>query len=145
MLEENNKMRTLFTILIIIHGLIHLIGFGQTFKSAYFKMSNYQISNFAGIIWLLGALLFILAGLLYIIKSEFWWTVGFIALAISQVLIILFWKDAKFGTIPNVIILLVCIVACSNFYFNQKINEEISQLFLETKHIIQYCKRVYFA
>ncbi|WP_297090464.1 DUF6544 family protein [uncultured Draconibacterium sp.] len=127
-------MRKLCIILITLHGLIHLIGFIQTFKITDFKMLNHPISKVIGIMWLLGVLLFILVSVMYILKSEFWWLAGFIAIFISQILIILFWQEAKLGIIPNIIILLACIVACSNFYFNQKVNEELSQLFIEAKY-----------
>ncbi|MFH1159617.1 MAG: hypothetical protein V1733_01545 [bacterium] len=63
-------------------------------------------SSVAGGFWLLTAILFLLAAALYLLKPGFWWIPGAMAVMLSQILIILSWKDARFGTIANVIILL---------------------------------------
>jgi uncharacterized membrane protein len=43
------------------------------------------------------------------LKKDAWPILAIIAALISQVLIIAVWKDAKFGTIANLIVLLVAI------------------------------------
>jgi hypothetical protein len=46
--------------------------------------------------------------------------------------VICFWQDAKFGTIANVIILAVAVVALGGFQFNRKVSQEINQMFSST-------------
>lgn len=62
-----------------------------------------------GLLWLSAAIMFVIFGILYAANFHYAWLVGLIAVLISQVLVILFWKDAKFGTIANIIILAVII------------------------------------
>ena len=53
--------------------------------------------------------------------------------AVSQVLIILFWKDAKFGTVMNVAILLVSILSLGHYSFQQQVQQETSYLLSQHK------------
>jgi len=124
-------MRIPLIILIFLHGLIHLISFSQAFGFANFKLQIHTVPRTLEVIGLLVGLLFILAGLMFLLKNEFWWIVGFIAIIVSQLLIIFIWQDAKFGTLPNLIILVTIIIAYSNNSFKQKVDKEVSQLFLK--------------
>ena len=121
--------RIIFIIIIGFHGLIHLMGFVKAFNFAETKELTQPISKFLGLIWLLALLLFISALIQYLIKNEFWWLTAIIGILVSQTLIITFWQDAKFGTIPNVIILLVSIIAFAEFSFNLNVSREIDKMF----------------
>jgi hypothetical protein len=46
----------------------------------------------------------------FLLKKEWWWIIAVPAMVLSQILIILYRKDAKFGTIANVIMLAAMIV-----------------------------------
>ena len=84
-------------------------------------------------VWLLTACLF-WAGLLgYILKRDGWTVLVFIALGVSQLLIVLFWKDAKFGTIANIMILLVTLPVYGNQRFRELIKEERENLMSKFK------------
>ena len=50
---------------------------------------------------------------------------GIGAVVISQILIFSFWQDARFGTIPNVIILLVALVGFAHWQFEQTYQKEV--------------------
>ena len=126
-------MRILLTVLIFLHGLIHLIGFSHAFKLTNFKLIAHPVSRIVGILWLLACLLFILAGMVHAIKNEFWWITGFIAIIVSQILILFFWENARFGTIPNLIILMECILAYASFNFIQKVDSEVFQMISGTE------------
>lgn len=132
--------KILFLILLVLHGFIHLMGFVKAFNLAEIKELTLPISKPVGIIWLLTFLFFIVASVQYFSKNDFWWSAAFIGLLVSQTLIILYWQDAKFGTIPNIIIIIAVILSYAHFSFNQKVNDEISLLFQnvinEEKYIV---------
>lgn len=104
-------MKIFFLILMFLHGLIHLMGFSKAFGYAELSQLSLPISRPAGLIWLLATLLFLLAAILWITKQESWWWIGGIAILISQVLVIIYWKDARAGTIANLLLLLPVIIA----------------------------------
>ncbi len=113
-------MRIAFIVILVIHGLIHLLGFVKAFGLANVKQLTQTISKPFGGLWLLACILFVVTALMYLSKNGYWWLPGFIAVLISQILIILYWQDAKFGTIANVIILAVSIIGFANWsYFNK--------------------------
>jgi len=117
-------MRIAFILLVGIHGIIHLFGFLKAFDFIEFKALTQSISKPMGIIWLIAFCLFIITTILIIFKSSYWWLFGITAVLISQLLIILFWHDAKFATILNILILIVSIMAFSNFNFKKNLISE---------------------
>lgn len=117
-------MRIAFIILIALHGGIHLFGFFKAFGISEFNAINQPISRISGIFWLLTSILFLLSGILILIRNDSWWISGFLALIFSQGLIISYWSDAKFGFIANMIILIVIIGAYARQNFKNEIREE---------------------
>ena len=109
-------MRVAFVVLVMIHGIIHLFGFLKAFKLSQFKQLTLPISTGYGIIWLTAAILFIVFAILFL-TNEYWWAFGLVAVTVSQVLLIIFWKDAKFGTILNVLILVTSVVGAIGWIF----------------------------
>ena len=107
-------MKTFFFIIIVAHGLIHLLGFVKAFNFAEVSQLTQQISKPAGAMWLTAAFLFIVAALLYSLGWEYWWVIGTPAVLLSQTMIFLSWNDAKFGTIATVIILIPLVVSIAN-------------------------------
>ena len=104
-------MRTLLFFVIVVHGLIHLLGFVKAFRLAPVSQLAQDISRPAGLFWLLAAALFLVAGALLIARNDSWWIPAAVAVAISQVLVIAAWGDARFGTVANVIVLLALVPA----------------------------------
>ncbi len=121
-------MKIIFTILILVHGLIHLMGFMQAFQFIEFKELTMQVAKPAGLVWLTAFLLLIATGALFVTGSKFWWLAGIAAVVVSQVIIIAFWQDAKFGTIPNILILAGCIIGFGYFSFNRSLQEDINSV-----------------
>lgn len=117
-------MRIALTILIGIHGIIHLFGFFKAFGISEFNAISQPIPKAFGIIWFLTFLLFAITVILIVVHSNYWWITGFLAVIISQVLIFNYWSDAKFVAIANVIILLATIIGYSSFNFKDKIKKE---------------------
>jgi prepilin signal peptidase PulO-like enzyme (type II secretory pathway) len=100
----------IFIFFMFVHGIIHFLGFGKAFGYGNINQLSQEISKPIGIVWLLVGLLFVLAAVLSITQKDFWSYFALIAAVLSQILIILNWQDAKFGTIPNILILAVIII-----------------------------------
>ncbi|SFN37486.1 hypothetical protein SAMN04487989_1019 [Bizionia echini] len=121
-------MRIALTLVIGIHGIIHLLGFLKAFGLSEFNSISLPISKPLGLIWLLTFILFTSSTILLIVRSDYWWITGFTGVIISQYLILNNWSDAKFGTILNLIILISTLIAYSTFSFNNKIKDETTKM-----------------
>lgn len=124
--------KLLLSALLFIHGFIHLIGF-----TAGFGLSD--IKGFSGktiiplsatatkvlaILWLLTFVLFLVAALGYILHRQWWWMFCAAAIVVSQLLIIIYWKDAKVGTIANLLLVLPVMFAYGSYrFFNTAVTE----------------------
>ncbi len=107
-------MKTLLLIIILIHALIHLLGFFKAFQIFEINQLNQPITKFAGIFWLTAAILFLLSFIFLLLHNQTWWIIAFTAVVLSQIMIFQSRPDAKFGTIANLIILLPVIVSFLN-------------------------------
>lgn len=123
-------LRSIFIILVLVHGLIHFMGFTKGFKLAEIEQLSMPINKPQGVLWFITGLLFVLAAIVYSLKVQWWWIPATAAIVFSQILIILFWKDAKFGTIANAVILLVTLAAYGNWSFKTMVQNE-TRSFLE--------------
>lgn len=121
-------MRIAFLIIVFLHGVIHSLGFLKGFQLKEIKELSLPLSKSMGLVWLVATALFVLYGALYLVNNKYAWLIGFLAVAVSQVLIILYWKDAKFGTIPNIVILIVSIMAYGHFNFQSLVKSETIKL-----------------
>lgn len=133
-IERNQKVRIAFVIIIGLHGLIHLLGFAKAFGLAEIRELTQLVSKPMGALWLLSAVLFLATGLVYTTGSSHWWLLGIAATLISQVLIAYFWKDAKFGTLPNVLILLVSVIAYADFSIAKTVRTEVDHVLTQMDH-----------
>ncbi|MBX7107581.1 MAG: hypothetical protein K1X61_02935 [Chitinophagales bacterium] len=105
----------LFSFLLFIHGCIHLAGFAKGTGIAKVAAIQSGISKGAGLLWLLTALLMIISSISVLAGMQHWWITAVPAALLSQLLIFNAWKDAKFGTAANVIILLAALLAGTDF------------------------------
>lgn len=121
-------IKYLFALIMLIHGLIHFMGFAKAFNYGNMTQLTRSISKNNGILWFLVAFLFIVATVLFLIKKESWPYVAICAAIISQILLITVWKDAKFGTIANAIILIAAIagMGVQNFEAHFKNDVELN-------------------
>jgi len=101
-------------VVLVLHGLIHLMGFAKAFGFADLPQLVLPISKPMGVLWLLAALLFVAVSVLLLTAPRVFWASGLVAIAISQGVIFASWRDAKFGTLANVIAL----VAAANAWFS---------------------------
>lgn len=121
-----NIPKYIFGFVLLVHGLIHLIGFAKAFQLARIDQLSMSISKPLGLVWLLTGIFFIVTFALAILKKEWWPILAIIAIVVSQVLIIIFWKDVKFGTIANIIILMVSITGFATIQFGNSYKKDVS-------------------
>lgn len=134
-LKELYRMRHFFLFILIIHGFIHIHGLSKGYAGGLAAPAKAVIFSFGhtGIWWLAAFLLFILSAVIFFYNNTLWWLPAIAAVFLSQVLIVLFWKDAKWGTIANLIILLVAIAALAEWNFTRAVNREINALLASVK------------
>ncbi len=104
-------MRIAFVVLLVIHGAIHLLGFAKAFRLAEINQLAQPIGRALGSVWLLAALLMFATAAAFYASPKHWWLVGCVALLVSQIVIVTSWRDAKFGTLPNVILLVPLVLS----------------------------------
>ncbi len=110
-------MRAITLMILALHSLIHLPGFLQAFGIASFDALTLTIGRGAGLAWFAVALLLFASVLAGAMRLPGWWILAASGLLFSQVLIVTFWGDAKYGTVVNVVasLLLVLTVARQRF------------------------------
>jgi hypothetical protein len=116
----------------LVHGLIHFMGFAKAYNYGSITQLTKYISKPAGLFWLIAAILFIVGVLLFLLKKESWPYIAVIGAVISQILIIAVWKDAKFGSILNIIILLVAIASFATYHFERKFEADVKRHIAQT-------------
>lgn len=105
-------MRILLSVVLLVHGLIHAMGFAKAFDFAKLAQLKLPISRSLGVVWLLAGLAICATAFL---PWRWLWLVGIPALLLSQVAIVCSWSDAKFGTIANVLLLVAIIYSFASF------------------------------
>jgi hypothetical protein len=98
-------MVTVFAVLLVVHGLIHILGFVTALAFAELSQLTQPISPIFGALWLVAAFLFVAAAVALFAWPKAWWVIGACAVVVSTIVIVPSWADAKFGTIANVIAL----------------------------------------
>lgn len=93
-----------FAVLLIVHGLIHLLGAAKAFGWAELPQLTQPISPAAGVWWLLSAVLFLATAASLFLWPRGWWLVGAIAVIVSMSVIVPSWTDAKFGALANAVV-----------------------------------------
>lgn len=97
-------------VFLVLHGLIHLMGTVKAFGLAEMPQLTQQINGLLGGLWLLAAVLFVATAITFFASPRWWWVVGAAAIVVSQIVIVTAWADARFGTIPNIIILVGVVI-----------------------------------
>jgi hypothetical protein len=105
-------------VIILIHGLIHLMGFLKAWNLAeinqltgktLFPISE-SLNKLLGIVWLIVCLFFSAAAVLLLTHIGLWWIIASVGVALSQMLIVIYWKDAFAGTVANILIVVSMII-----------------------------------
>lgn len=99
-------MKIGFALFLVIHGLIHLIGFAKAYRLADPPQLTQPIARPVGVLWLLAALLLLTTAGALFFAPRWYWAVGAAALVSSQAAISLAFRDARYGTLANLALLL---------------------------------------
>lgn len=110
---------------LLVHGLLHLAGFSKAFDIGISVQLKSEISPMAGVFWLLASFLFITSVTLKVFDINYWWICVLVALLLSQVLIFTAWHDAKYGTILNLIFLIIIIPFGAASQFESKFKNDV--------------------
>lgn len=111
-------MRILIAIVLIVHGLAHTVGFVTPWRIGPGRNTPYRTTVLSGavdlgdtgirvmgILWLVAALTFVLAGVGAFATFPWWRTVTLYAAIFSLILSILGWPDSRIGVFINIAIL----------------------------------------
>lgn len=118
-------MRILFSFLLLFHAIIHLLGFIKAFALKQVPQLEKDISKPMGVIWLLTALLIVVVVALFLTNQKAWIYLALIAILFSQALIIYSWQDAKYGTIPNILILLIALAGYTQLRYEHRFTRDV--------------------
>ncbi len=121
-------MKYFLSILIFLHGAIHIMGFVKGFKIAQISNLQADISPVSGIFWFVAFLLFAFSAVGLTLGKDLWPYFAVPAIIISSILIASTWGDAKYGMIPNVIILVLASVSFSSCSMNKMVARETEEI-----------------
>jgi hypothetical protein len=110
--------------ILVFHGVIHLLGFTKAFGLAPLSRLKEEITKINGVLWLGTSACYLTGSLLLLFGNDAWTLASFIALPISQYLILVSWNDAKWGSPINAIILAAAVIGYgSSKFYNSYRNE----------------------
>jgi hypothetical protein len=118
-------LKYIFTFIMFVHGLIHFMGFAKAFGYGNITQLTKNIPKSMGFFWLLTALLFSIATILILLKKESWIVIATLTAILSQLLIFTVWKEAKFGTIANLIIIVVAFLSWTTYNFESTFKKDV--------------------
>lgn len=102
-------MHTAFFLLMVVHGTIHFLPFLQNIESTTQK-ELIEKTRKSKWYWGGAGILFVSGALLFILDIKLWVLCLMLGVILSQTLIFFYWKQAKFGTILNFLTALVLVV-----------------------------------
>lgn len=131
-------MRILLAVLILVHGLIHLMGFvGELSLAKLEGVAPTELpppwKQLLGVSWLLVTLLFLGTFGAVLLGRPSWWMLGLPAVLLSQGLIFIAWTNAKYGTLANLILLVPLILAVGASRFDHRVDAEVHALFTRAR------------
>lgn len=101
-------MRYALSLLMLLHGLIHLLGFAKAVGARSLPIQT-AISKPVGVAWLSASLLMCAAAATLLSGSRSWWLPAAVGVLLSEALILGAFRDAKSGSLPNLIIALALV------------------------------------
>lgn len=134
-------MRVALLLVLALHGAIHLLGFlrwsglarvPQLSAKTLMPLSNAGSRVFA-VAWLTALVVFFVAGTLVLLKRDAWGSVAVFGVILSQALIVLAWRDAKAGTVANLIILIPALIAIAHGRFVTGVEREVREILADAE------------
>ncbi|TFC82086.1 hypothetical protein E3T23_05260 [Cryobacterium cheniae] len=97
-------VRWFVAVVLVGHGLIHLLGAAKGLGWAEVATLTEPIQPAIGVAWLFAAIVMVATGVLLAARKQRWWVAGVIGILISQAVILISWSDAKAGTLANLLL-----------------------------------------
>lgn len=97
-------LRRVVGLIVVVHGLIHLMGALKGFGWADMPQLTEPISAPMGVAWLAAATVVVAAGVMLLVRYRESWMLAAVAVVGSQAVIVTSWADAKAGTLANVLL-----------------------------------------
>lgn len=129
-------LRSVFLLVLAFHALIHLLGFvkywglgpvTQLSGRTLVRISEDRYAVYAAA-WLTSCLLLLAAGAGMMLRLDWWPLAAGAGVLVSQTLVIIAWPDAKFGTIANVVVLLVALPAAAEDQFHRRARSDMGSM-----------------
>ena len=98
-------LRWFVVVVLVGHGLIHLLGAAKGFGWAEVEALTEPIEPALGVVWLTAAIVVVATGVLVAARNRMWWVAGAAGVVISQIAILTSWSDARTGTLANLLLL----------------------------------------
>lgn len=111
-------MRVAVGVVLVLHGLIHLLGFVAYLRLANIETLPYRTNLLSGalevgdagarlygVLWGLAAVGFVMAGIAVFALLPWWRTLTLVVATLSSVLTVLGLPDSPFGVVLNVVVL----------------------------------------
>jgi hypothetical protein len=114
---EVSTMKNVIVALLVVHGLIHSLGFAEAWGLAELEGASAAPTNLVsleagsagvkilGLIWLVALVAFLGAALLLLAGNPTWRSIALVASLISMVPIALWWQDSPAGAVANALVL----------------------------------------
>jgi hypothetical protein len=119
-------MKITLVVIFALHSLIHLFGFLKAFEWYEFKELTQPISRTMGVLWLGAALLIAATSVLYSLQHHYWWLLAGLAVLLSQMVMLTAWQDAKYGTIINVLLLLLAFFSFQAWQMQRSYQQDVA-------------------
>jgi uncharacterized membrane protein YphA (DoxX/SURF4 family) len=91
-------------VIVVAHGLVHLMGVVHGFGWADVSQLTETISRPMAVAWLVAAVVTVIAGVMLLARARGWWAMAAVAAVVSQAVILTSWTDAKAGTAVNMLL-----------------------------------------
>lgn len=129
-------LRSLILLILVFHAIIHLLGFvkywglapvSQLTGRTIFEIPEKLHRPYA-VAWLAATLLLLAGGVGMMLRQEWWPLIAGVGVLTSQLLVIVAWPDAKFGTIANILILVAALPAAAEVRFNRSARSDMDAM-----------------
>lgn len=125
-------LRSLLSVTIVVHGLIHLMGFIAAFGNAGIFPVSRPVPKLSGMFWLLAGLSLLTAAILLLMKKNAWWMVVMASVALSQAMIASAWAEARYGSFVNALLVLVAALSFTGWLFKRRYTHDVRESFAKT-------------
>lgn len=127
-------MKYLFALLLLVHGSIHLMGFLKAFNLVRIEALELTLGRAADMGWLVATLLFLITLVMLMAGNESWPFIALAGVAVSAVLISFSWSAAKYGLLPNAVVLAAAAMWFGMHRMDVSNQEELNRLLAAGKH-----------